>query len=92
MRKPNKIKNYRRCISCQKIDHKSNFFRVVKNNAQQIITVDQGMGRSAYICKNVDCIAIAEKKRLAKALKTSIPSDIYQQLWQKLKETKNTVK
>lgn len=33
-----------------------------------------------------------KKKRLAKALKTSIPSDIYQQLWQKLKETKNTVK
>lgn len=92
MKKLNKTKDYRRCLSCQKIDHKSNFFRVVRNHPQHNITVNQGQGRSAYICQNSECLTIAQKKRLTKALRVSIPLEIYQLLWQKLKETKNTVK
>ncbi len=91
MKKLNKIKDYRRCISCHKIDHKSNFFRVVRNHPQHNITLDEGEGRSAYICQNPECLSQAGKKRLTRALKVTIPPEIYQQLWQKLRETKNTI-
>ena len=92
MKKLNKTKDYRRCLSCKKIDHKSNFLRVVRNHPQHNITLDQGEGRSAYICPNSECLSQAVKKRLHRALKAPIPEEIYQQLWQKLKERKNTVK
>jgi predicted RNA-binding protein YlxR (DUF448 family) len=37
------------------------------------IVIDQGEGRSAYICPSESCIALAQKKkRLERALKTSV--------------------
>lgn len=87
MKKLNKIKDYRRCLSCQKIAHKSNFFRVVRNHPHHNITVNCGEGRSAYICRNPECLTIAQKKRLSKALKVPIPPEIYQQLWEKLEKS-----
>jgi uncharacterized protein len=43
------------------------------------------MGRSAYLCPQRDCLETAQKKnRLAKALKTQVPPEIYIQLGQRL--------
>lgn len=45
------------------------------------ISIDHGMGRSAYICQTEKCLLAAEKKdRLSRALKTTVPKDLYQTL------------
>ncbi|AFZ48415.1 protein of unknown function DUF448 [Cyanobacterium stanieri PCC 7202] len=74
-------KNYRRCVSCGLIAPKNHFCRVVRNFPDHKITLDQGMGRSAYICPNSECIAIAKKKkRLGRALRTMVSAEIYEEL------------
>jgi predicted RNA-binding protein YlxR (DUF448 family) len=74
---------YRRCISCGKIAPKSDFWRVVKVYPSQAIQLDQGMGRSAYLCRQEDCIRSAQKKkRLERNLKTQVDKELYQLLLQ----------
>jgi predicted RNA-binding protein YlxR (DUF448 family) len=49
------------------------------------LQLETGTGRSAYLCPNPDCLKAAQKKnRLSRALKATVPSDIYDALWQKL--------
>ena len=77
--------NYRRCISCGKVAPKRAFWRVVRIHHSQEISLDTGMGRSAYICHQEDCLHIAtSKKRLERALKVRIPQHIYQNLQDRL--------
>ena len=49
-----------------------------------LITVDltgKKSGRGAYICKNPECLAKAQKaRRLEKNLECTIPDEIYEQL------------
>jgi predicted RNA-binding protein YlxR (DUF448 family) len=60
-------------------------WRVVRLHPQKIVQLDVGMGRSAYLCPQADCLANAQKKnRLGRALKAPIPEIIYQQLTSKL--------
>lgn len=74
----------RRCISCRKLAPKSQFWRVVRDMSGQV-TIDRGMGRSAYICPNHQCLAQAQRKqRLSKALKTTVPEGIFQELASRL--------
>ncbi|BAQ66407.1 YlxR family protein [Geminocystis sp. NIES-3709] len=90
MKNPNKQTNYRRCISCHLINDRTNFWRIVKNHPDNNITLDVGMGRSAYLCPQYQCLNLAQKKkRLSRVLKIDVPSEIYQQLWQKLEQTKS---
>lgn len=78
-------KNYRRCISCRYIGSKEEFWRIVRTYPSKKVQLDQGMGRSAYICPQADCLKIALKKnRLDRALKTNVPEEIYQKLWERL--------
>ncbi len=77
--------NHRRCISCRKVAPKEAFWRVIRVHPDQSIQLDQGMGRSAYICPNVECLKLAQKKnRLGRALRASVPDAIYQTLEQRL--------
>jgi predicted RNA-binding protein YlxR (DUF448 family) len=79
------LPNYRRCISCRKADHKSAFWRVVRVFPTQQVQLDQGMGRSVYLCPQVACLQAAQKKdRLGRVLKVTVPAAIYQTLWQRL--------
>ena len=72
--------NQRCCISCRRLADKSEFARVVRLNNREI-SINQGMGRSAYICQTEKCVLAAEKKdRLSRALKTAVPKDLYQTL------------
>ncbi len=72
--------NQRCCISCRRHADKSEFWRVVRLNNREI-SINQGMGRSAYICRTEKCLLVAEKKdRLSRALKTAVPKDSYQTL------------
>lgn len=85
------LKLHRRCVSCQCIALRDSFWRVVRvpiaqehqilgdRNSQQFqIQLDDGMGRSAYLCKKLDCLQIAQKKnRLGRSLRTHIPPEIF---------------
>ncbi len=86
MKNPSKQQNYRRCISCHRVDDRRQFWRIIRTYPEQRVTLDEGMGRSAYICPQPQCLSLAKKKkRLTRALKTDIPSEIYEQLWHRLR-------
>lgn len=77
--------NYRRCISCRKVDLKSNFWRIVRVYPSRQVQLDWGMGRSAYLCAQATCLETAQKKnRLGKTLRATVPPELYQALWQRL--------
>lgn len=77
--------NYRRCVSCRKTAHRDELLRVVRTSPAKKIQCFQGMGRSAYLCPQVDCFNAAHKKnRLGRALRSQIPDAIYQQLRQEI--------
>lgn len=77
--------NYRRCLSCRRVAQKQVLWRVVRIHPSRQVKLDQGMGRSAYICPQASCLAAAQKKnRLGRALRASVPDEIYQRLWQRL--------
>ena len=85
------LKLHRRCVSCQCIALRDNFWRVVRvpiamkdehlpnSNLQQFqIQLDDGMGRSAYVCQKVECLQLAQKKnRLGRSLRTPVPPEIF---------------
>jgi hypothetical protein len=77
--------NYRRCVVCRKIGHKQEFWRVVRLYPCHQVSLDQGMGRSVYLCPQETCLQAAQKKnRLGRALKAEVPDGIYRQLWHRL--------
>ena len=80
--------NYRRCISCRKIGLKQEFWRIVRVFPSGQVQLDEGMGRSAYICPQTDCLNAAQKKnRLGRSLHASVPETLYQVLWQRLAQS-----
>ena len=60
----------RLCISCRKTYDRKDLFKITKDHNQGIM-FQRGMGRSAYICKSIECYSDSKiKKKLQKALKT----------------------
>ncbi|NEO47133.1 MULTISPECIES: YlxR family protein [Moorena] len=77
--------NYRRCLSCRKVGPKQEFWRIVRVYPSRKVQLDQGMGRSAYLCPQLSCLAAAQKKnRLGRSLRASVPKNLYETLWQRL--------
>ncbi|PPJ64045.1 YlxR family protein [Cuspidothrix issatschenkoi] len=84
--------NYRRCISCRQVNLKQEFWRIVRVFPSGNVQLDQGMGRSAYICRQASCLQLAQKKnRLGRclwparrSLQGKVPDTLYQTLWQRL--------
>ena len=84
-------KNYRRCIACRRVGHRSEFWRIVRVYPSHAIALDNGMGRSAYLCPQASCLEIAHRKdRLSRVLKASVPASIFEQLQQRLVGSRNT--
>ncbi|WP_096621468.1 YlxR family protein [Calothrix sp. NIES-3974] len=80
--------NYRRCISCRKVGLKQEFWRIVRVFPSGQVQLDEGMGRSAYLCPQADCLQIARKKdRIGRSLRTPVPEAIYQTLSERLTNT-----
>lgn len=85
------LKLHRRCVSCQCISNRDDFWRLVRvpialaenhpheNATKQFqIQLDDGMGRSAYLCKKLECLQLAQKKnRLGRSLRSQIPAEIF---------------
>ena len=60
------------CISCRKTYERKHLIRITKDHKRGIM-IQNGMGRSAYICKSKKCYSDSKiKKKLQKALKTSL--------------------
>ena len=63
------------CISCRKSYDRKHLIKITKDHKQGIM-FQNGMGRSAYICKSKNCYSDSKiKKKLQKALKTSLESE-----------------
>jgi uncharacterized protein len=77
------MKNHRRCVGCRRVADRQEFWRVVRVNGGA--QLDEGLGRSAYLCPHPNCLAAARKKNtLARALKATVAEEIYQSLNQRL--------
>ena len=77
--------NYRCCVSCRKVAPKHEFWRIVRIHPSHLVRLDEGMGRSAYLCPHADCLAKAKKKnRLGRTLRTNVPPAVYETLQQRL--------
>lgn len=85
--------NYRRCISCRRVGHKKSFWRVVRLASSGEIQLDRGIGRSAYLCPNIECWTKARSKnRLQASLRTKVDDRIYQSLKERLSQSRSTDK
>ncbi len=70
---------FRRCIVCRKLADRGEFWRIVREGTT--VKLDQGMGRSVYVCRQGNCLAEALKKnRLGKALRQPIPEVLLAEL------------
>lgn len=79
----NKYLPFRTCIGCGKKCDKSSLIKTVKNKKGEVfVDADKNtFGRGAYVCKNIQCVLKAEKKkRLARALKLDDCGKIYEKL------------
>jgi uncharacterized protein len=78
-------KDDRRCVSCRKVAPRNEFWRIVRCYPAKEVKIDLGdtrlAGRSAYLCRTIECLQIAQKKnRLGRSLKALVDRDIYQKL------------
>jgi uncharacterized protein len=78
----------RMCIGCGERKTKGELIRVVYNKKDNKIMVDlrgKMPGRGAYLCPDQECLLRARKKdSLARALKTVISDQIYDQLMEEI--------
>jgi len=78
-------KNYRRCISCRKIAPKSSFWRIVRVHPSKALQLDDGIGRSAYLCRTEECLQTAQKKKaIRRSLRVPEDPEIYEILLKRL--------
>lgn len=67
---------------------KEEFWRIIRVFPSRKVQLDQGIGRSAYICPQPSCLQAAQKKdRLGRSLHTTVPEALYQTLWQRLAQS-----
>ena len=79
--------NYRRCVSCRRVAPKPEFWRVVRVYPDRTVSLGAGLGRSAYLCPQADCLRQAQRKnRMGRALKANVPAAVFEGLWQRLEE------
>ena len=78
----------RQCLGCNGHFPKPSLLRVVRDPEGNVSLDFTGKksGRGAYICKNVACLAKAQKsKRLSRSLECEIPEDVYLSMEAELK-------
>jgi len=74
----------RRCVSCRALLNRQHLWRIIRL-AEGGIGLDQGMGRSAYLCPNQVCLEEAKRrKRLQRALRGQVAETIVETLEQRL--------
>lgn len=77
----------RRCVTCRELLDRRLLWRVIRL-ADGGLALDQGMGRSAYLCPRRDCLEEARRrKKLQKGLRCQVADSIYAALEQRLHAT-----
>ena len=67
----------RKCISCRTTFDRKNLLKIT-NDHKLGIMLNQGTGRSAYICKTKKCYSDSKlKKKLQKALKSTLKPNFF---------------
>ena len=67
----------RKCISCRTTFDRNNLIKITNDHKLGII-LNQGMGRSAYICKSKKCYTDSKlQKKLQRALKSTLNHDFF---------------
>ena len=64
----------RKCQGCQKLINRNELIKITKltNGELKINPTSKELGRSVYVCRNVECIKqFIKKKKLKTALKSS---------------------
>lgn len=71
----------RMCVACRSMKPTSELIRFVINSQTNTAELDihkKKFGRGAYLCRNIDCIKKAEKRRaVERSLKCGADSDLY---------------
>ncbi len=81
----------RRCVACKKLLDRKHLFRVVRDY-QDGVVLDKGMGRSAYLCPNENCLKVAwQKKRLQKALRCQVNVSVIEVLQNRLNHGNDSI-
>ena len=76
----------RRCVSCRQLHDRCELLRVIRLPSGQGLVLDQGMGRSAYLCPKRCCLEDARKRRrLQRALRVPVADSVYDALAERLK-------
>ena len=74
----------RRCVACRALVDRRQLWRVIRDH-QDGLVLDDGMGRSAYLCRNEECLEEScRRKRLQKALRCQIPASVVEMLQKRL--------
>ncbi len=74
----------RRCVACRELLDRQQLWRVIRL-AEGGIGLDQGMGRSAYLCPSQECLDEAKRrKRLQRALRCQVADSIVESLEKRL--------
>lgn len=73
----------RMCIACRSMNPQNELIRIVKDKETGKISLDMEkklFGRGAYICKNENCMRLAQKKRgIERHFKCQVPQEIYEE-------------
>ena len=71
----------RMCVACREMKEKNELLKVVYKQGSAVIDESGKLpGRGAYVCKNEDCITLAEKKRGFQRVFQTNCSEIYESL------------
>ena len=71
----------RLCVSCRERKEKKELIKIVRTSDGFAVSGSEEAGRGAYVCRNVDCVAKAAKKRLFdKSFRQKLPDEIYEEL------------
>jgi predicted RNA-binding protein YlxR (DUF448 family) len=78
-----KVQPQRRCVVCRQRKDRSTLWRVTRQPTGAVVlwTQPRQVGRSAYVCREVDCVISALKREsLQRALKIGLPEEVKKQL------------
>ena len=77
----------RKCVACGQMIPKNEMFRVVKT--EDGISLDltyKAQGRGAYVCRKLECIELAEKKKgFNRSLKCPVNQEVIDSLYMEFK-------
>ena len=72
----------RMCVACRSMHDKDKLIRIVVENEDLVIDTSQKkLMRGFYLCKNTDCINLAQKKKVfQRALKKNVSDEFLKEL------------